>query len=207
MSGCSKYEPAKGMNSHGLFIFAYLNNYCCMKAESVTIEKMLSGGHPNSLGRTLEVVEIVLNDQNRLEELYQCYFSSDEVVRLRTSNAMKRICKEHPDCLAPYLTRLLTEISAIEQASTQWTLAQLFAMLDAYMTDTQLEYAKGLLRHNLLTHRDWIVLNMTMETLGKWARQDEELRTWLWPELERLQMDNRKSVSNKASKLLKAGKS
>ena len=59
-------------------------------------EQMLTGGHPNSLGRTLEVVESVMSDRERLEDLYNCYFSEDEVVRLRTSNAIKRVTKEHP---------------------------------------------------------------------------------------------------------------
>ena len=60
---------------------------------SYNFEHMLSGGHPNSLGNTVEVVEIVLSDRFLLENLYNCYLSQDEVVRLRTSNAMKRICQ------------------------------------------------------------------------------------------------------------------
>ena len=40
-------------------------------------EEMLTGGHPNSLGRTKEVVEIVLADHSRFEELYRCYTSVD----------------------------------------------------------------------------------------------------------------------------------
>ena len=43
---------------------------------------MLTGGHPNSLGRTIEVVETVLADEARMEELFGCYGSVDEVVRL-----------------------------------------------------------------------------------------------------------------------------
>lgn len=33
-------------------------------------EEMLTGGHPNSLGRTVEVVELVLLSQARLTDLY-----------------------------------------------------------------------------------------------------------------------------------------
>ena len=39
---------------------------------------MLKGGHPNSLGRTLEVVEIIINDREKLSELFNCYLSDDE---------------------------------------------------------------------------------------------------------------------------------
>ena len=58
---------------------------------AASLETMLTGGHPSSLGRTVEVVETVLDNPERLAELYNCYFTIDEVVRLRTSNAMKRL--------------------------------------------------------------------------------------------------------------------
>lgn len=38
-----------------------------------SFEVMLTGGHPNSLGRTVAVVELVLADRGRLGELYDCY--------------------------------------------------------------------------------------------------------------------------------------
>ena len=71
------------------------------------IETILKGGHPNSLGNTLEVVEMVLKNPGRLEELYLCYFSDDEVVRMRVSNAIKRITKEKRQLVIPYLDRFL----------------------------------------------------------------------------------------------------
>jgi len=171
-----------------------------------TFEPMLTGGHPNSLGNTLQIVEIVLQNSHRLEELYQCYFSEDEVVRLRTSSAIKRICKAHPEWLIPYLDRLLTEISQIEQPSTQWTLASLFEMLTNYLTIEQHKQATILLKYNLAHHTDWIVLNTTMQTLWNWSEKDPDLRVWLIPHLERLSQDSRKSVSSKAKKYLKEHK-
>ncbi len=67
---------------------------------------MLAGGHPNSLGRTVEVVELVLAAQPRLRELFDCYTSADDVVRLRTSNAVKRVSAEQPSWLLPSLETL-----------------------------------------------------------------------------------------------------
>lgn len=110
---------------------------------------MLTDGHPNSLGNTVQVVDIILADKTRLDELYKCYFSDDEIVRLRVSNAMKRICKEHPEWLLPYLDKLLKDISKINQASTQWTLAQLFLWLQNEMTSDQKERATEILQGNL----------------------------------------------------------
>jgi len=164
-------------------------------------ENRLKGGHPNSLGNTVEIVEEVLATPTHFDEFFNCYFSDDEVVRLRVSNGMKRIAKANKKLLEPYLDRFLTEIAAIDQASTQWTLAQLFLMLEKSLSDTQLNQAKSLLKNNLANHHDWIVLNTTMDTLAKWAKKDPELKTWVAPHLARLQKDSRKSVANKAKKL------
>ncbi len=165
-------------------------------------ESMLKGGHPNSLGRTLEVVDIVLAQPKQLKQLYQCYFSDDEIVRLRTSNALKRVCREHPDWLVPYIDSLIAEIAKIDQASTQWTLANLFEMLESFMNKEQKSKAKSILKKNLENHTDWIVLNMTMQTLAGWAQSDKRLTKWMIPHLQRLAEDPRKSVAKKASKSL-----
>ncbi|MEM7722613.1 MAG: hypothetical protein AAF376_09580 [Pseudomonadota bacterium] len=102
-------------------------------------ETMLTGGHPNSLGRTIEVVELVLAQPNRFEELFACYRSDDAVVRLRVSNAMKRVEAEAHHLLVPYVDRFIAEIGALDQASAQWTLAQLFGRLSQDMTEPQRE--------------------------------------------------------------------
>ncbi|WP_299899675.1 hypothetical protein [uncultured Aquimarina sp.] len=167
-------------------------------------EERLTGGHPNSLGDTVEVVEEVLAENELFNELFNCYFSNDEIVRLRTSNAMKRVCKVNKPLLIPYIDRFLSEISIIDQASTQWTLSQLFEMLEKDMSDGQIKQAKEIMKNNLANHNDWIVLNQTMNTLTKWSKKDENLKLWIIPHLERLTSDTRKSVSGRAQKMLKA---
>lgn len=165
-------------------------------------EQMLTGGHPNSLGRTIEVVDAVLAQPDRLDELYSCYFSPDEVVRLRTSSALKRISLVEPQWLAPYIDRLLTEVANIDQASAQWTLALLCGTLRPFMNAQQYTQARTVLKRNLDDHDDWIVLNSTMQTLAEWSSQDSDLQEWLRPRLETLTQDRRKSVAGRARKLL-----
>ena len=165
-------------------------------------EQRLTGGHPNSLGNTVEVVDEVLNDPAKFPELFDCYFSDDEVVRLRVSNSMKRICRERKDLLVPYIDRLQDEISRIDQASTQWTLAQLYRMLETDLSELQTRKAKKHMLYNLENHQDWIVLNMTMDTLAHWAKKDGQLKSCIIPSLQRLSADTRKSVASKADKML-----
>lgn len=169
---------------------------------NANFENRLTGGHPNSLGNTVEVVEEVLATPALFDELFNCYFSNDKVVRLRVSNAMKRICKDKKQLLVPYIPRFLTEIASIDQASIQWTLAQLFLFLENDMTSIEIAQAKKIMKKNLTNHDDWIVLCQTMETLGRWTNRDTDLKQWFKPHLQRLVKDKRKSVSKKAKKTI-----
>ncbi|MEO1219832.1 MAG: hypothetical protein AAFY42_00585 [Pseudomonadota bacterium] len=165
-------------------------------------ETMLTGGHPNSLGRTIKVVDLVLANPDRFEELYLCYRSQDEVVRLRVSNAMRRVEAEQHDLLVPYIDRFIEEIGALDQLSAQWTLAKLFEALRPDMMPVQEAGALAVMQRNLAEHDNWIVLNNTMEALFNWSYDNAELRSWLIPHLQRFSKDNRKSVSSRAKKLI-----
>jgi hypothetical protein len=164
-------------------------------------ETQLTGGHPNSLGNTIAVVDEVLKDKNKLQDLYDCYQSEDEVVRLRVSNGIKRVCKEHPEWVAEYLDGLLDDISKIDQASTKWSLSTLFMWLDDFMTDKQRAKAIKLMKSNL-HYDDWIVQNTTSESLAYFAKEDAALKKWLKPELQKLTKSRHNSVARRADKLI-----
>ncbi|WP_272149172.1 hypothetical protein [Tenacibaculum aiptasiae] len=70
------------------------------------------------------------------------------------------------------------------------------------MNDKQTEQAKSIMKRNLASHNDWIVLNQTMFTLTKWSISDIELKEWLFPHLLRLTSDKRKSVAGRAEKMI-----
>jgi hypothetical protein len=162
-------------------------------------ETILLENPGNSLRKTIEVVDTVLQYPERFDDLYQCYFSDNEWVRLRVSNAIKRVGLQRLDLLVPYIDHFLGEINDIDQPSTQWTLSKLYLMLENKMTPEQKRKAIELMKQRL-RHDDWIVLNNTMETLHEWAKNDTELKKWLLPQLERLSKDDRKSVARRAQK-------
>ena len=163
---------------------------------------MLAGGQPNSPGRTLQVVASVLAHPARFAELFACYAAADPVVRLRTSNALKRVEAERHDLLVPYIGRLINEIGNLDLASAQWTLAQLFDRLVPDMAAAQRAGALVIMQRNLSTHDDGIVLNATLETLSRWASEDPGLRRRR-PHLERLSAGRRKSVAARARRHLR----
>lgn len=160
---------------------------------------MLSGGHPNSLGRTEEVVGIVLADHGRLDELFASMTHPDAVVRMRVGDALEKVCRERPGWFVPNIERILDDLAEVNQPSVQWHVAQMLQHLRDDLSDDQAQRATKLLQRNLTGSRDWIVLNVTMDVLTAWSRCDLALGRWLTPELERLRQDTRKSVAKRAS--------
>lgn len=165
-------------------------------------DEMLAGGHPNSLGRTEEVVGTVLADRARLEELFATMANPDEVVRLRVGDALEKVCREEPGWFVAHVNRLLGDLGQVEQPSVRWHVAQMLHHLRSDLSDDQTQRATALLQRNLTRSTDWIVLNVTMDVLTEWAYQQPQLFSWLTPELERLCQDDRKSVAKRASKHL-----
>lgn len=164
-----------------------------------TFADMLTGGHRNSLGRTAEVVDIVLADPHRLDELFATMADPDGVVRMRVGDALEKICRERPDLLVPHIDHILSGLGRIDQPSVQWHVAQMLEHLHGDLSEDQTHRALRLMRRNLTRSTDWIVLNVTMDVLTHWSARDPSLVRWLASELERLSQDKRKSVARRAS--------
>ena len=162
--------------------------------------RMLTGGHPNSLGRTAEVVAVVLADHSRLEELFATVADPDAVVRLRVGDALEKVCRERPEWFVEHVDRVLDELGEIPQPSIQWHVAQVLDRLHGDLSEDQAGRATTLLQRNLAHSTDWIVLNVTMDVLTRWAAHDPRLTEWLAPQLQRLREDTRRSVATRASR-------
>jgi hypothetical protein len=144
---------------------------------------MLKGGHPNSLGRASEVVDIVMSDRGRLDELFVSCTDPDAVVRMRAGDALEKVCRTHPGWFAPYVEQLLGELAASSQQSVRWHVAQMLQHLRGLLSDEQVKRATEVLERYLTSSTDWIVLNVTMDVLTEWSASDPELARWLTQEL------------------------
>lgn len=127
-------------------------------------------GKKNSLGRANEVVEIVLNDPSRLNELYQTSFEADAWVRMRAIDAFEKICRVHPNWIKPYIDKIQAELSNSPQSSIQWHIAQIYTQVE--LTQSQRNYAINWLKTILASKEaDWIVAANAMDALAHFTRQ------------------------------------
>lgn len=161
---------------------------------------LLTGGDPRSLRNVGIVIEAASRQPGRLEELVQCVFSADEIVRMRASDALEKVCRAHPGLVQRFVPRLLAEMPLIEQASVQWHLAQI--LTEVQLDEEQQAQAVAVLEHNLGTSGDWIVTNLTLQALATFARTSPAVRTRLVERLHHFQDSPYKSVASRSRKLL-----
>jgi len=169
-------------------------------APSGPLRGQLSGGDPRSLGAVDAVIAVVLAHPDRLDELIRCVLDGDDqIVRMRASDALEKLCRTRPSLLQPRLAVLLGDMAGIDQPSVQWHVAQMLGQLR--LTARQRQRAVRILRDNLEHSTDWIVLNYSLDTLAIMARQDSTLVEALRVELERFAHHHLRSVSSRACKL------
>lgn len=165
------------------------------------VEMLMDGGHRNSLGRVNEIIENVLRDRSRLDELYGCLFNEDAWVRMRAADAIEKICRKHPDWLLPYVDRFQDELSASAQPSIQWHLAQIYEQVS--LTDEQKQIAQNWLKTLLSTKDiDWIVAANAMDTLVKFTKEGSFPADEMARLLEIQQHHKSNAVIRRATKLL-----
>lgn len=168
----------------------------------MTIEKDLSAGKPNTLGKTVAVAKRVSAKPELLSELFGCHRSSDEWVRLCTSNAFKRVFRAKPELFPPYANRFITLTGRLDQPSAQWTFCDIFRENDSLLTPAQRAKAKKIVVQLLLDAEDWIVVKSAIKTIDLWAPDDARLRARVLKRIDQLKNDPRKSVARAAAKTL-----
>jgi TPR repeat protein len=162
---------------------------------------ILATGKPNSLGRTDEVIEAVLQDKSRLDELYACLFHDDAWLRMRAADALEKVCRQHPEWLLPHIDKFQEELARSNQPSIQWHLAQIYSQVD--VSPEQKQKAIQWLENLISTVEvDWIVAANAMDTLVQFAKDGSVTEKQVISLLRVQQGHKSKAVVRRADKLL-----
>lgn len=170
-----------------------------MTAQDTEIESALSGGDPRSLGRTEEIVAFVIENTSKLNELLNCLFNDDEIVRMRAGDALEKVCRQKPALFQPYLDILLNKAPLIRQPSVQWHLAQILCQVS--LSESQKRKAISIMRHNLETMDEWVVTNLTLEAMALFVRKADLSKEEFAPVLNKHKNSRHKSVAARVAKI------
>ena len=166
-----------------------------------TLEELLRGGDPRALKGVTRVVDVVLHDPGRFDEVMHAMAHDDEVVRMRAADAAEKISRTNPECLEPFKSTLLLAAAMAEQPSLRWHLAQIVPRmrLDA----AERKHAVAIFRR-YLGDSSAIVKTCAMQGLADVALADVSLRPSVLPLLRNATKTGTAAMRARGTRLLEA---
>ena len=166
---------------------------------SQAIRVLLKGGDRRSIGRSNQVVKLVLHARRRFAELIECLWSDDVIVRMWAADAVEKVSSVQPELLNPYKTELLDLLGEVEQSELRWHLAQIIPRLPLTRPEN-VRAAQTFERY--LEDRSSIVRTFALQALADISRNDPELRPLVREILARSMVCGTAAMKARARKLL-----
>lgn len=171
---------------------------------SQAISVLLRGGDRRSIGRSNQVVKLVLRAPKRFAELIECLWSDHLIVKMRAADAAEKASAVQSELLRPHKAELLGLLVEADQIEVRWHLAQMIPRLPL----TKPESARA--AHTLqlyLEDRSSIVRTFALQALADISRKNPELRSQVREILEESVVTGTAAMRARARKLLKELKS
>jgi hypothetical protein len=160
----------------------------------------LTGGDRRSIGRSDEVVALVLKKPSLFAELVHGLHATDPLVRMRAADAAEKVSLKRPDLLRPFKAELVRLLDEASEQELRWHLAQMVPRLP--LTKRERLRAASALRH-YLNDRSSIVKTCALQALAEIAATDESFL----PETKALLQDSLRNgtaaMKARARKLLR----
>lgn len=162
---------------------------------------MLQGGDRRSIGRSEEVVRLVLEKPQLFDVLISGIALENPLVRMRCADAAEKVTVTHPEYLRPYKHKLIEDYSHIEQKEVRWHVAAMLARLQ--LTAKERRHVIGILLA-YTSDRSSIVRTLAMQALADIALRDEKLLPEVRRHIEELCVIGSPAMKARGSKLLAA---
>ena len=155
-------------------------------------------GDLRSIGKSPEVVELVLGDPDLFEEVFFGMVHEDPGVRMRAADAAEKITRKKPEFLRPYKTDLIQKVLLQEQQEVRWHVAQMIARLN--LDNIELEQVVIAL-FGFLEDDSKIVQVNSLQALADLAEKNPNLLPRVMKVLEEKIETGSPAVINRAQKL------
>lgn len=164
---------------------------------------MLGGGDRRSIGRSNEVVALVLCEPRRFRELMKCVWSDDEVLQMRAADAAEKVSAKKPRLLDPFKAELLGLLPQAEQKGLRWHLALMIPRLKLTPAE-RLRACQEFQRY--LEDSSSIVKTFAMQALVDLAQDEPSLKLQVRDLLEQAVRAGTPAMKVRARRLLKGFK-
>jgi HEAT repeat protein len=160
---------------------------------------VLSGGDRRSVGNSAGVVRLVLASPELFPQLIDGLTTGDEIIRMRTADAIEKITRTHPEFLAPYKSLLLNLLPEIQQQEVRWHLAQILPRL---LLNAKERRAVVAIMQRYLQDKSSIVRTFAMQALADMACQDGALLPSILRQLKDLTVTGTPAMRSRGRKLI-----
>lgn len=163
------------------------------------IKKLLAIGDLRSAGKSEVVVKLVLSKPELFDDVINAIFIADAGTRMRASDAVEKITRDHPEWLKPYKKRFLNDIANIEQKEVRWHTAQILPRLNLTKLEREKVYK---LMHEYLNDKSSIVRTFAMQALTDIALQENKYINEVRRLIEDLMRNGSPAMKSRGKKLL-----
>jgi hypothetical protein len=163
--------------------------------------KKLEGGDLRSIGRSEEVVHDILTNPTLFGEVFEGMLNEDPIIRMRSADVLEKVSRERPEYLQPYKSRLIGEISKIEQQEVRWHTAQMFSYLD--LNQAERDKVIEILFAYIETDKSRIVKVSSMQTLADLAEKNETIKPEILEKLKEITDRGSPAMVSRGRRLIK----
>lgn len=163
------------------------------------LEKLLSVGDRRSIGKTEEVIGLVLSNEEPFDGLIRLMFSDNPCVSMRASDAVEKITRVYPEWLMPHKDTLLKKIINVNQKEVRWHAAQILPRMDLTKKERGKVYELML---DYLKDESRIVKSFAMQALTDIAIQDPSYVKKVKPLIQNTMEHGAPSQKSRGRKLL-----
>jgi len=165
------------------------------------ILQKLRGDDLRSIGKADEVVQDILNDPSLFQEVFEGMLNKDPVIRMRSADAIEKVSAKRPEYLRPFKSKLINQISKIEQQEVRWHVAQMFS----YIETSKIERNKiiKILLSYIETDESKIVKTFSMQTLADFAEKDEQIKPRMINLIKGMIKNGSPAIISRGKKILK----
>ncbi|MEE8571422.1 hypothetical protein DRO66_08035 [Candidatus Bathyarchaeota archaeon] len=167
----------------------------------IKILEKLKGGDLRSIGRSREVVQDIFDNPALFETVFEGLLDDDSRIRMRSADVLEKVSSKHPEYLQPFKTRLINDVSKIEQQEVRWHVAQMFSYLDVDEKERD-KIIKILFSYIDGPGKSKIVKTFSIQTLADFAEKDEDLRPRMIRKLEEIINTGSPAMVSRGKKLI-----
>ena len=163
------------------------------------IEKLLSVGDLRTAGKSEEVVKMVSKNPKLFVDVVNAILVNSPAVRMRASDAVEKITRDHPNLLKPYKKLFLSNITNIEQKEVRWHTAQILPRLNLTKNERKKVFDLMLA---YIEDESRIVKTFAMQAITDIAVQDNSYAAKVRDLIKHLMKNGAPSMKSRGKKLL-----